>query len=127
MITLVMISIVQKLGPYFSFGRWLLCSTGLVRYLYPTNTELRELANVPKEKWKAKRNFKVQENGKPDTFHVPRNLDIQLDTAKVSPLDVIHLRYYIEYQWLLDFSVYSLLVYLLSEVTKQFLLILQQI
>lgn len=113
-----MISVIQKIGAHYSFSRWLLCCTGLVRYLYPTNTELRELANVPKEKWKTKKNTKNQENGvqKPETFHVPRNLDIQLETSKVSSLDVVHLRYYAEYQWLLDFALYTLLVYGATEV-----------
>ncbi|KAJ8973581.1 hypothetical protein NQ317_001607 [Molorchus minor] len=47
-ITLIMISIIQKLGPHFSFAKWILCSTGLVRYLYPTDSELRQLANIRK-------------------------------------------------------------------------------
>lgn len=53
---------------------------------------------------------------KATTFHVPRNLDLNLETAKISPLDVIHLRYYTEYQWLVDFSLYTAAVYALSEV-----------
>lgn len=123
-ITLVMISIIQKLGPHYSLARWLLCSTGLIRYLYPTNDELRVLAGVPKEKPKSKkdRNRYNNENGKngPETFHVPRSLDIQLESAKVSPLDVIHLRFYSEYQWLLDFSVYAAVVYVTSEIYTYF-------
>lgn len=116
-ITLIMISIIQKVGPHYSFARWLLCSTGLVRYLYPTDNELRQLANVPKEQFKSRKNSKQHENGKnkSDTFHVPRNLDIQLETAKVSALDVVHLRYYVEYQWLLDFALYSIFVYIATE------------
>lgn len=27
-ITLVMVSVIQKLSPHFSFARWILCSTG---------------------------------------------------------------------------------------------------
>ncbi|KAG8321719.1 hypothetical protein J6590_041170 [Homalodisca vitripennis] len=27
-VTLVMVSVIQKLGPHYSFSRWLLCSTG---------------------------------------------------------------------------------------------------
>lgn len=29
-ITLIMVSIIQKLSPHFSFARWILCSTGYV-------------------------------------------------------------------------------------------------
>lgn len=112
-----MISVIQKLGPHYSFARWLLCSTGLIRYLYPTDNELRQLANIPKDKAKSKKNFKHQTNGKQsNTFHVPRNLEIQLETTKVTRLDVLHLRFYTEYQWLVDFSIYAGIVYVLTEV-----------
>lgn len=51
----------------------------LVRYLYPTDDELRLLAGVPKDKGKGKKGSRHIENGKScDTFHVPRNLDIQV-------------------------------------------------
>lgn len=115
-----MISVIQKLGPHFSFGKWLLCSTGLIRYLYPTDSELRQLANVPKDKPKQKKSGKNAANGKPDTFHVPRSLNVELETAKVTRLDVIHLKYYSDYQWLLDFAVYSIAVYIITEVYQTF-------
>lgn len=121
-ITLVMVSIIQKLGPHYSLARWILCSTGLKRYLYPTDEELRALAGVPKDKPKGRRGGKNIENGKPtETFHIPRSLDIELETAKVTALDVVHLKFYSEYQWLLDFAVYSSVVYILTEVYHAFI------
>ena len=36
-------------------------------------------------------------------------------TAAVDLADVVQLRYYTEYQWLLDFSLYSMITYFLSE------------
>ncbi|XP_011313062.1 transmembrane protein 161B [Fopius arisanus] len=117
-ITLVMVSLIQKLSPHFSFGRWILCSTGLSRFLYPTDQELKSLAGIPKEKPKKGRHM---ENGKtPETFHVPRNLDLTLETAQVSQLDVVHLKYYSEFQWLLDFSVYAAITYALTEIYNYF-------
>ncbi|KAG7307978.1 hypothetical protein JYU34_006605 [Plutella xylostella] len=113
-ITLIMVSVIQKLGNY-SFARWLLCSRGLIRYLYPDNSELKSLAGVPKDKPKSKKGGKGDHNGKVETFHVPRNLGIQLETAPVTALDVIHLRFYTEYQWMVDFSLYASIVYVLSE------------
>ncbi|XP_071444348.1 transmembrane protein 161B [Hetaerina americana] len=114
-ITMVMASIIQKLGPHYSLARWLLCSTGLTRYLYPTNEELKALAGIPKVKGKGKKS--KEENGRSfDTFHVARNLDIQLETASVTSLDVVHLKFYPEYQWIVDFSLYSIIVYILTEV-----------
>ena len=49
------------------------------------------------------------------TFNIPRNTDIALETAPVELTDLVQLRYYTEYQWLLDFSLYSMLTYFLSE------------
>lgn len=87
----------------------------MTRYLYPTDHQLRALAGVPKEKPKR---GKHSENGKVgDVFHVPRNLDIKLESAKITILDVVNLKYYTEYQWLLDFSVYAIIVYVLTEVS----------
>lgn len=111
-----MVSVIQKLGSY-SFARWLLCSQGLYRYLYPVNSELKTLAGVPKDKAKNKKGGKNETNGKPETFHVPRSLDIQLETAPVTTLDVVHLRYYTEYIWIVDFSLYTSIVYIMSEVS----------
>lgn len=54
------------------------------------------------------------ENGR--TFHVPRSLDITLENAQVSHLDVVHLKYFTEFQWLLDFSIYASATYFLTEV-----------
>ncbi|XP_012283335.1 transmembrane protein 161B [Orussus abietinus] len=117
-ITLIVVSIIQKLSPYFSFARWTLCSTGLTRYLYPTDSELRTLAGVPKEKPKK---GKHAENGRiGDVFQVPRSLDVTLQSTKLTPLDVVHLKFYLEYQWLLDFSVYAVIVYILTEIYSYF-------
>ncbi|XP_014616470.1 PREDICTED: transmembrane protein 161B [Polistes canadensis] len=117
-ITLIMVSVIQKLSPHFSLARWMLCSTGLERYLYPTDQQLRILAGVPKEKHKKGKNV---ENGKVgDVFHVPRNLDLTLESAKITVLDIVHLKYYMEYQWLLDFSIYATIVYAMTEVYNYF-------
>ncbi|XP_014246536.1 transmembrane protein 161B [Cimex lectularius] len=121
-ITLVMVSVIQKLGRHFSFAKWLICSTGLTRFLYPTDDELRTLAGIPKEKTKGKKDRRYHENGlSSSVFHVPRNLEFQMETTQVSFLDVIHLRYYSDYQMLLDFSLYSLIVYTLTEIYSYFM------
>jgi len=88
----------------------------LTRYLYPTDQQLRALAGVPKERPKK---GKHNENGKvSDVFHIPRNLDIKLESAKITTHDVVHLKYYTEYQWLLDFSIYAIIVYAMTEVCE---------
>ncbi|XP_065073987.1 transmembrane protein 161B [Ochlerotatus camptorhynchus] len=122
-ITLIMVSVIQKLSPHFSLAKWILCSTGLTRYLHPTDDELRKLSGIPREKNKSKKD--KQRNGhvehdKPTTFHVPRSLDVQLETIGIAPYDIVHLRYYTEYQWLVDFSLYTSIVYIVSEVYQFF-------
>nr|CAG4634721.1 EOG090X04CK [Alona affinis] len=90
-VTLLTISIMQKVTSRFSFGKWLLCRTGLVYYLHPSDAELRKLAGLPQPKPKSKPNKpegehhkrsknrrKWEEPKEDNTFTVPRNLDIQV-------------------------------------------------
>lgn len=91
-----------------------------MRYLHPTDDELKSLAGVPKGgKGKDKRNGHGNSD-KSSTFHIPRNIDIQLETISITHYDVLHLRYFTEYQWLIDFSVYSIVVYFISETYHYF-------
>ncbi|XP_005183291.1 transmembrane protein 161B [Musca domestica] len=126
-ITLVVVSIIQKFNAHLSFAKWILCSTGLYRYLHPTDDELRAKAGVPKEKpqkgGKGKHGYQngTHHNPKEGQFHVPRSIEIDLETSPVTARDVIHLRYYTEYQWLLDFSIYAAIVYIISEVYHYFI------
>lgn len=76
---------------------------------------------MPKNVYKTKKDQRHSKyiNGNDEkihTFHVPRNLDIQLEVTKVTQYDVINLRYYAEYQWLVDFSLYACIVYVISEI-----------
>ena len=122
-ITMIMASIMSKVGPYMSFARWILTTSGLIRYMHPTDEELKSLIMIPRDKKSKKgsrkedrlagRNGHSSDNG---VFNVPRSLDIQLETTKVTTTEVIQLRYYTEYQWLVDFSFHALLVYILTEV-----------
>ncbi|KAM7357524.1 transmembrane protein 161-like emei [Cochliomyia hominivorax] len=127
-ITLIMVSVIQKLNPHFSFAKWFLCSTGLYRYLHPTDDELRAKGGVPKEKpqkggYKANKHQhqNCTSNSKEGQFHIPRSIDIELETTPVIAKDVIYLRYFTEYQWLVDFSVYAAIVYIISEVYHYFI------
>lgn len=122
-ITMIVASIMSKVGPYMSFARWMLTTSGLIRYMHPSDDELRTLAMIPKERNRKKGNRKEDriygknghsvDNG---IFNVPRNLDIQLETTKVTDTEVIQLRYYTEYQWLVDFAFHAILVYTLTEI-----------
>nr|SVE85428.1 EOG090X04CK [Daphnia pulicaria] len=126
-VTLLTISIMQKVTQRFSFGKWILCKTGLVYYLHPTDAELRKLAGLPQPKPKPKPKEGDNKRGKhkrkwaeepveDKTFTVPRNLDLQLETAKIFPKDVLQLKFFTEFVWLVDYSVFVLVVYLITEV-----------
>uniref|UniRef100_A0A1B0BZM8 Transmembrane protein 161B n=1 Tax=Glossina palpalis gambiensis TaxID=67801 RepID=A0A1B0BZM8_9MUSC len=124
-LTLIMVSVIQKVNPHFSFAKWILCSTGLYRYLHPSDDILRAKAGIPKEKSsKGNHKNKYKQNGHVSAsngqFHIPRNIDIQLETVPVLTRDVVHLRYFAEYQWLVDFSVYAAIVYIISEAYHYF-------
>ncbi|KAL4232618.1 hypothetical protein ACF0H5_007308 [Mactra antiquata] len=119
--SLIVFSFLQKLSCFYSFGRWLLAGK-LVRYLHPTDEELRKAAGIPPPgpvKGKGKRESRKAANGresKDDSFTVPRSTPIVLDTAKVEVLDLIHLHYYGEYLWIVDFSICAVVVYILTEI-----------
>ena len=113
-ITLVVASVMSRVGPFFSFARWLLTrGAGLVRYVHPDDEELRQLANLPPRKFvnpetngssskggRRNRNQQQQHqaNGTGDVFNVPKSIDLQLDTADISVHDIVQLRFYTEYQ-----------------------------
>jgi len=120
-ITMMMATVLSRVGPHLSVARWLLSSrfASLVRYLHPSDEELRLLAPPPlRDKREKKKVRQAEKNGQTvsnGTFNIARNVDIQLDKVHVSVGDLVQLRYYAEYQWLLDFAAYSLITYTLSE------------
>lgn len=85
----------------------------LFRFLHPSDDELRNIAGIPREKVgksKDKRSNGKKVSTSSGVFHIPRNIDVQLETACLTHQDIIQLRYFSEYQWLIDFGFYSLLV-----------------
>ena len=89
-------------------------------YLHPTDEELRNLAGVPKDKGKkgkgGKNSSKERAPKDDGTFTVPRSLDLPMEMSRLVPGEVMQLRYYTEYQWLIDFSVCAAIVYAITEV-----------
>ncbi|GIY26478.1 transmembrane protein 161B [Caerostris darwini] len=116
-VTMVMASVLQKISAHFSVARWLL-SYRLTRYLHPSDEELLSIAGLQRNsgKTKGKKSKDRKEDNGDCEFMVPKNLDLQLDVAAVQPNDMIQLHYYSEYQWLLDFSLCALIVYVITEI-----------
>jgi hypothetical protein len=69
----------------------MLTSSGLVRYVHPSDEELRDFSLAPKPDRKKKHRQRIEANGN-SVFNVPRNLDLQLETAKVTKSDLVQLR-----------------------------------
>lgn len=113
--SMISASILAKILPHCSFARWILCN-GLVRYLFPTEEEIRASLGPPAS-LNGKRNRKGRgpqtDNG---PLMLPKNIDIQLEASPVTVSDILPLHYYAEYQWLIDFSVCGCLVYVLTEI-----------
>lgn len=110
--SMITASFLSKISPRKSFARWLLCSR-LVRYLHPTDDELRTIAGVPSSGKKARKN---EQKGKPDNLTVPKSIHIQLESSPIDALDVIQLKFYTEYQWLIDFTFCTFFVYIVTEI-----------
>lgn len=115
-ITMIAINLIHRLSPIYSFARWTLCSTGLVRYLHPTDKELRQLSGIKKKDSKPSKRTIHTQNDNIDVFQIPKNLDIELVSQPIQEHEIYQLRYFMEYQWLVNFSLYAALVYLSTEI-----------
>ncbi|CAH8575623.1 unnamed protein product [Schistosoma turkestanicum] len=119
--TLVAASVLSKIISFFSFTRFLV--VGLTRYAVPTDQQLLEASGNCKIKTKGKRKRNDSLPGSPngsscssDTFYFSRSTTIHLKRSNVSSSDVAILPLYSSHQWLVDFTVCAVCVYLINEV-----------
>jgi len=118
-ITLTVALLLQKLSPFYSFARWIMCSN-LYRYLHPSNEQLKAMAGKPAHNNKqGKKRNKQTDNNQTDhqieTFTIPCNLDITLECTKVEEVDLYSQYKYQDFRWLIDFAVCAVVVYVLIE------------
>lgn len=111
-VSLLAASIMQRMAPHCSFARWLLCSGSLYRFKHPSEGELCALAGkqMPKLTKRDRR-----QNGESKPLTVPKDIDLHLEKAPVNVMDALVLRFFLEYQWLIDFAVYSMGIFLFTE------------
>lgn len=111
-VSLLAASIMQRMAPHCSFARWLLCNGSLFRFKHPSEGELCALAGkqMPKQNRRDRR-----QNGENKPLTVPKDIDLHLEKAPVNTIDALVLRFFLEYQWLIDFAVYAMGVYLFTE------------
>ncbi|XP_040273352.1 transmembrane protein 161A [Bufo bufo] len=112
-VTLLVASVMQRVTPHYSLARWLLCNGSLFRYKHPTEDELRALSGKQKPRAKKERRMNGITDEKPLT--VPRDIDLHLEATPINAVDALVLRYFVEYQWFIDFSLYSTILYLFTE------------
>lgn len=111
-VSLLAASIMQRMAPHCSFARWLLCNGSLFRFKHPSEGELCALAGkqVPKPNRRDRR-----QNGENKPLTVPKDINLHLDKAPVNAIDALVLRFFLEYQWLVDFAVYTAGIFLFTE------------
>ncbi|KAI4828992.1 hypothetical protein KUCAC02_023056 [Chaenocephalus aceratus] len=111
-VSLLAACIMQRMAPHYSFARWLLCNGSLYRFKHPSEGELCALAGkqMPKPTRKDRR-----QNGESKPLTVPKDIDLHLEKAPINALDALVLRFFLEYQWLVDFAVYTAGVFIFTE------------
>ncbi|KAL1023050.1 hypothetical protein UPYG_G00035830 [Umbra pygmaea] len=112
-VSLLAASIMQRMAPHCSFARWLLCNGSLFRFKHPSEGELCALAGKQMPSKPNKRDRR--QNGESKPLTVPKDIDLNLEKAPVSVLDALVLRFFLEYQWLIDFAVYAMGIYIFTE------------
>ncbi|XP_040842146.1 transmembrane protein 161A [Ochotona curzoniae] len=114
LVTLFTATLMYRLAPHCSFARWLLCNGSLFRYKHPSEEELRALAGKARPKGRRER---WASNGLSEEkpLSVPRDAPLQLETCPLTAVDALVLRFFLEYQWFVDFAVYSGGVYVFTE------------
>ncbi|NWI18618.1 T161A protein, partial [Crypturellus soui] len=112
-LSLLAASVMQKLAPHCSFARWLLCNGSLRRYKHPSDEELCALAGKQRPKGKRDRRANGAADEKP--LSVPRDIDLRLESCPITAADALVLRYFLEYQWFVDFALYATVVYGFTE------------
>ncbi|XP_034036179.1 transmembrane protein 161A [Thalassophryne amazonica] len=111
-VSLLAVSIMQKMAPHCSFARWLLCNGSLFRFKHPSEGQLCALAGkqMPKQTRRDRR-----QNGESKPLTVPKDIDLHLEKSPVNVIDALVLHFFLEYQWLVDFAVYASGVFLFTE------------
>ncbi|XP_026863942.2 transmembrane protein 161A isoform X1 [Electrophorus electricus] len=114
-VSLLAVSIMQKMAPHYSFARWLLCSGRLLRFKHPSEGELCALAGKQMPSKTSRRDRRQNGHGEPKPLTVPKDIDLHLESTPVNVLDALVLRFFVEYQWLIDFAVYAIGIYVFTE------------
>lgn len=114
-VSLLAASIMQRMAPHCSFARWLLCNGSLLRFKHPSEAELCALAGKQITKPNKRDRRQNGHRGEEKPLTVPKDIDLHLECTPVNVLDALVLRFFVEYQWLIDFAVYATGIFLFTE------------
>lgn len=108
--------------------------------MHPTNEQLRDAINHQQNnfaskiagdtvsnnneryrKHRKKNRHYDNDSTKSETFYVPKNIALSLDSEPLHIFNLVQLPYYNELQWLVDFSLCTVLVYFITEFYYTFL------
>jgi len=117
-LTLIGVFFLRKLIPILNLPPRFL--KGFYRFLPPSEQMLRDTNNQPAKKTLG--NVKKRKNQEPEKkdFVVNKNAEVPLYFAPVEPADFSFLHFYEEYCWLIDFTVATAFVCLVSLVPEEF-------
>lgn len=114
-VSLILLFIFNKFKNKFSFINYFI-SNSLYRYLPPTLEELRKINEKTFGKpYKGKNKKQKNQNGDSD-FKVPRNIEYSLHAFPVIDKHICQLNYYPTLYWLIDFSIFAIIVFTISEI-----------
>ena len=103
-ITMIVASAVHKLSSYYSLGRWLLVKK-LKFYLPPDQRDLQ----------KGNRSSARLNCAKEDVF-IPSSFNLSLKSSQLCLAELLTVRYFSDFRWLVDFAASSMLVYTCTRV-----------
>uniref|UniRef100_UPI00398F1E9D transmembrane protein 161A isoform X2 n=1 Tax=Pristiophorus japonicus TaxID=55135 RepID=UPI00398F1E9D len=112
-VSLLMATLMHRLAPHYSIGRWLLCNGSLFRYKHPSDDELRALSGKQKPKIKRDRRQNGVMESKPET--VPKDINLYLESKPITPLDALgfanlyeNVKVFLKQQGVVDILPYSI-------------------
>lgn len=111
-ISMIMATIMSKVMPRYSLAQSILCNR-LARYVQPNQEELCAAAHMPPKPNRKTRGRR--DSGSNEEVTIPKSTPITLDIAQVRFVDLVQLHFYSDFQWLVDFTACSLMVYVISE------------
>lgn len=115
--TAIVASFLHKLTPHYSIGKWL-STAGLTRYRPPSDSSLRSHIplGAPANRNKKKAGNSREHSSLDGTLTVPKSASFKLEAIPVKPADLTLVHYTSEFQWMVDFTLGALMVFLTTSV-----------